>query len=548
MLNLNDYVFSKAGSYLSVDRVNEKLLITSAYGGKYYPLYAIDVEKNAEIQFEPWELTVKSGGEYKICLFGKNGLSIKGKGKPLTIEYCEAKSEYNVNFVRETKNGIAVGDTLNNGVAYLTALKGKFSYCAPMNTGEESRKYLAKRKEIRVTFGEGAEEFTAAIEQFFGCCDFSACWDLDYDEIVCAVREEYEKFEKPFFVKNETQACAVYVLWSNALPKDGYFTRTPICASRAGMTRLWSWDNVFNAIALAPYHPQLAFDQMMIPYDLIATDGRIPDAIGATAMEWTNVKPPVQGWAYQILQKKNRYFSKRSVLKEIYFPMKRNTDWWLNREKTPSYYHGNDSGADNSTCFDYSDCIETPELLALLSVQCEFLSETAEKLGLHSDVKTYKTISDDLLKSVSEDYFDGKLFVKNGDTGEKYYVDSLLPYRVLILGEKLPENMQKYIVERIKNDFLGEYGLASEALTSEKYEKDAYWRGSLWTPDQYMIAYGLNEVGESELAQEILKRYNAAILKNGFYENYDVHTGEKERCKNFSWPVCCYLGEDINVR
>lgn len=541
MLNLNDYVFSKAGSYLAVDRVNGKLLIMSAYGGKYYPLYAIKVEKSAEIQFKPWELTVKSGGEYKLCLFGKNGLFIKGKGKPLTIEYYEAKNDYNVNFVRETKNGIAVGDTINNGIAYLTALNGKFSYYAPMNTGEESRKYLAKRKEISVTFGGENEEFSAAIEQFFGCYDFSVCADADYETAVCAAREEYETFEKAFLVENETQACAVYVLWSNTLPKDGYFARTPVCSSRAGMTRLWSWDNVFNAIALAPYHPELAFDQMMIPYDLIAANGQIPDAIGATGLEWTNVKPPVQGWAYKILLKSNRYFEKRSVLKEIYFPMKRNTDWWLNRGETPSYYHGNDSGADNSTCFDRSDCIETPELLALLSVQCEILSETAEKLGLYSDVKTYKRLADDLLKRVIEEYFDGKLFIKNGVTGEKYYVDSLLPYRALILGKKLPENMQKHIVERLKNDFLGEYGLASEALKSENYEKDAYWRGSLWSPDQYMIAYGLNEIGETELACNILKRYNAAILKNGFYENYDVHTGEKERCKNFSWPVCCYL-------
>ena len=59
-----------------------------------------------------------------------------------------------------------------------------------------------------------------------------------------------------------------------------------------------------------------------------------------------------------------------------------------------------------------------------------------------------------------------------------------------------------------------------------------------------MIAYGLNEIGESALAREILNRYKSAIEKNGFYENYDAHTGEKERCKNFSWPVCCYL-EDI---
>ena len=301
MLNLGDYVFSKSGSYLAIDKKENELLIMSSYGGKYYPLYAIKIEEDAEIDMKPWELTVKSGGEYKFCFFGKNGLFIKGKKKPLTIEYREAKNDYNVNFVRETENGIAVGDTINNGVAYLTVINGKFSYSAPMNVGEESRKFLAKRKEIRVNFGGEGQDFTAAIEQFFGGYDFSACRDLTYGEAVAAAREEYEKFEKPFIENNQNAACAAYVLWCNTLPKEGYLTRTPICPSRAGMTRVWSWDNVFNAIALAPFHPELAFDQLMIPYDLIAADGQIPDAISAIGIEWTNVKPPVQGWAYNIL-------------------------------------------------------------------------------------------------------------------------------------------------------------------------------------------------------------------------------------------------------
>ena len=545
MLNLSDYVFSKSGSYLAIDKKENELLIMSSYGGKYYPLYAIKIEEDAEIDMKPWELTVKSGGEYKFCFFGKSGLFIKGKKKPLTIEYREAKNDYNVNFVRETENGIAVGDTINNGVAYLTATHGKLSYSAPMNVGEESRKFLAKRKEISVTFGVDGEDFIAAIERFFNGCDFSACGDFTYDEAVAAAREEYERFEKLFIEKKKNANVAIYVLWCNTLPKDGYLTRIPICPSRAGMTRVWSWDNVFNSIALAEYHPELAFDQIMIPYDLITADGQIPDAVSAIRTEWTNVKPPVQGWAYKILLKKNAYFGKISVLKQVYFPMKRNTDWWLNmRGKVPSYYHGNDSGADNSTCFDFCDQVETPELLALLSLQCEFLSETAQKLELYNDEKIYGKLAEELRNKACNNYFDGKIFIKDGFSGVKHYCDSLLPLRVLILGEKLPESIKNYIVERLRNDFLGEYGLASEALNSEKYEKDAYWRGSLWAPDQYMIAYGLNEIGESALAREILNRYKSAIEKNGFYENYDAHTGEKERCKNFSWSVCCYL-EDI---
>lgn len=79
MLNLSDYVFSKSGSYLAIDKKENELLIMSSYGEKYYPLYAIKIEEDAEIDMKPWELTVKSGGEYKFCFFGKNGLFIRVK-------------------------------------------------------------------------------------------------------------------------------------------------------------------------------------------------------------------------------------------------------------------------------------------------------------------------------------------------------------------------------------------------------------------------------------------------------------------------------------
>ena len=222
--------------------------------------------------------------------------------------------------------------------------------------------------------------------------------------------------------------------------------------------------------------------------------------------------------------------------------MKRNTDWWLNlRGDVPSYYHGNDSGQDNSTCYDKSEHIETAELIGLLAVQCRFLSEAAETLNYPTDKRVYAMLADELAQKAIKDYWDGeKIFTRLAETGEAYYCDALMPLRVVVLEDLLPKEMQEYIVKTIKEHHLCKGGICSEALDSPKFVEDGYWRGAVWAPDVVMFVYALRNLGYTDLANEIAENYKTSVCKYGFGENTSAITGKQLRCKGYSWAANAY--------
>ena len=235
-------------------------------------------------------------------------------------------------------------------------------------------------------------------------------------------------------------------------------------------------------------------------------------------------------------------FARNEYLSQVYFYIKRNTDWWLNFQgEIPAYFHGNDSGADNATCFDHAEHVETPELQAFLALQCKFLYQTAEKLGLKFDAVHYKKVFEELSARANDRYFDGKLFVIDVNTGEKIYSNALMPLKVIVLGDKLSKELRDYVVDQIKTRYLGNYGVASEAIDSPEYMTDGYWRGPVWGPDQIIIVSALKDIGETNLAETIKNRYKKACVEFGLGENTDVHTGKALRCKNYCWTACAVL-------
>ena len=48
----------------------------------------------------------------------------------------------------------------------------------------------------------------------------------------------------------------------------GHLRRPAMYMSKNAMASIWSWDNCFNALALVPHQPELAWDQLMVMVDL----------------------------------------------------------------------------------------------------------------------------------------------------------------------------------------------------------------------------------------------------------------------------------------
>ena len=540
MYSFDRLSYSTRGSYLVWDVRQKgilKLDMIHSHGQDIFNgVLSINYGKNAKLGFVPREISASfDGGEQKITMFGIDGTYIKGKGKDFLVEIAKTHAKFDYQVVQ---NGvIELCDFKNNSSLMFVPIKGRLELEKLRMAGQITSEFA----NVRVYPDENGE-YEFSIEVDFLDKGAVMAKGMSYEAYADANEREYAAWEKKFKCKNKYEKECAYIMWSNTIAPLGNFSTEAIVMGKAGMSNVWSWDNAFCALALADVDYRMAMDQFMVMYKHINRVGRVPDAVSQNYKVWNFVKPPVQGWMYKQMMKRNPEFATPHALEEVYFDMKRNTDWWLNlRGETPSYYHGNDSGQDNSTCYDKSEHIETAELIGLLSVQCSFLAEAAEILNYPTDKRVYAMLAEELAQKAVKDYWDGeKIFTRLSETGEAYYCDALMPLRVIVLEDKLPKEMQEYIVKTIKEHHLCRGGIASEAIDSSKFVEDGYWRGAVWAPDVVMFVYALRNLGYTELADEIAENYKSSVCKYGFSENTSAITGKQLRCKGYSWAANAY--------
>lgn len=540
MYSFDRLSYSIRGSYLVWDSRSKgvlKLDMIHSHGQDIFNgILSINYGKDARLGFVPREITAKfDGGEQNITMHGIDGTYIKGKGKDILIEIAKNHAKFDYQVIQN--DVIEFCDFKNNCSMMFVPLKGGLELEKLRVPGQITSEFA----NVHVYPDENGE-YELAIEIDFLDKGAVVAKGMSYDYYADIAERDYIAWEKKFKCKNKYERECAYIMWCNTIAPLGNFSTEAIVMGKAGMSNVWSWDNAFCSLALADVDYRMAMDQFMVMYKHINRVGRVPDAVSQNYKVWNFVKPPVQGWMYKQMMKRNPEFATPHALEEVYFDMKRNTDWWLNlRGEVPSYYHGNDSGQDNSTCYDKSEHIETAELIALLSVQCAFLSEAAEILNFKTDKRIYAQLADELAEKAAKDYWDGeKIFTRLSETGEAYYCNALMPLRVIVLEDKLPKEIQEYIVKQIKEHHLCKGGIASEALDSPMFIEDGYWRGAVWAPDVVMFVYALRNLGYTELADEIAENYKSSVCKYGFSENTSAITGKQLRCKGYSWAANAY--------
>ena len=540
MYSFDRLSYSIRGSYLVWDSRKKgvlKLDMIHSHGQDIFNgILSINYGKDAKFSFVPREISVKHAqGEQKITMFGIDGTYIKGKGKDFLVEIAKTHAKFDYQVIQ---NGVLeFCDFKNNCSMMFVPLKGRLEIEKLREAGHITSEFA----NVHVYPDENGE-YEFSIEIDFLDKGAVVARGMSYEYYADIAEKSYAEWEKKFHCKNKYDKECAYIMWSNTIAPLGNFSTEAIVMGKAGMSNVWSWDNAFCALALADVDFRMAMDQFMVMYKHINRVGRVPDAVSQNYKVWNFVKPPVQGWMYKQMMKRNPEFATPHALEEVYFDMKRNTDWWLNlRGETPSYYHGNDSGQDNSTCYDKSEHIDTAELIGLLSVQCKFLSEAAEILNYPTDKRVYEMLSRELAEKAVKNYWDGeKIFTRLSETGEAYYCNALMPLRVIILEDMLPKEMQEYIVKTIKEHHLCRGGISSEAVDSPMFVEDGYWRGAVWAPDVVMFVYALRNLGYTDLANEIAENYKNSVCKYGFSENTSALTGKQLRCKGYSWAANAY--------
>ncbi|GCB51740.1 amylo-alpha-1,6-glucosidase [Streptomyces sp. NL15-2K] len=417
--------------------------------------------------------------------------------------------------VRDTSGGQALGSA-DRGLT-ITADTGGTWEAAIEEFDSGRRPYTARK-----TFGEVVTEAEQAFTDF---ADAVAPWRSS---------------------RTPAAELAAYVLWSATVDRAGLVTRPAVLMSKHWMDKVWSWDHCFNALALAPGEPELAWNQFSLPFDHQDESGALPDSVTHSEVLYNFVKPPIHGWTLAHLRRRLPEALGRTERAETYDRLRRWTDFWLTARRAPGaalphYQHGNDSGWDNATTFDPERAVVTADLAAFLVLQLRELAALATELGLTDDARGWTRTAETVQAAMLDELWTGERFVARGAAGgHTWSSSSLLDLMPIALGEHLPENVAKTLAVRIEAH-LTAHGLATELPTSPHYRPDGYWRGPIWAPATVLIEDGLRRSGHHRLADEISARFRALCETHGFAENFDALTGTGLRDRAYTWTASGYL-------
>jgi glycogen debranching enzyme len=469
-------------------------------------------------------------------------------------------------------HGRGLGLRITAAAKALTPFSGTYFYRDPVDDAHTFTSYeTGRRYRITVLSGSvddvsGSQALGAGDRGLTVTAEAGGSWEVAVEELDSARRpynslaafgEVVETAQRSFAEFVDTVApwrsasspaaeLAAYVVWSATVRPAGLVTRPAVLMSKHWMDKVWSWDHCFNALALAPGSPDLAWDQFSLPFDHQDASGALPDSVTHSEVLHNFVKPPIHGWALRRLRHRLPEPLGQEELARTYDRLERWTDFWLTTRRAPAaalphYQHGNDSGWDNATTFDPERVIVTADLAAFLILQLHELAYMAAELGLSDDARTWTRTADTTQAAMLDQLWNGERFVARGvHSGDSWTSSSLLDLMPIALGEHLPESVSSVLAARIEAH-LTPYGLATELPTSPQYLADGYWRGPIWAPSTVLVEDGLRRAGHERLADEISARFRALCETHGFAENFDALTGTGLRDRAYTWTASSYL-------
>ncbi len=555
--------FSRAGAWMSISRLDERhgisipglYLRTNRELFSYAPLFRVELLRGIEsVSFSErmvsgaLRLEVASG-EFAEFTFDDTGC-IRFFSATLGCRLTTGHAESGICLATPAGAGLwrfawRGHCRCENSFFHLAALSGNTSFRQEW-CGRASRNndwsILPENGRAEFRLEESTQEPVAPVLP----ASFEACRDSfarEFDSFV-------DRFPQgtPF---DRARFHALYLNWSAQVAPAGLLKRRCMLVSKNKMSGMWAWDHCFNALAMASSQPELAWDQFMAMFDAQNEQGGIPDLLTPTAAMHVYTKPPVHGWIFSLMRKRNKaFFRRREISEQAYNALSGWTRYWMNfrdyaRTGLPCYCHGNDSGWDNSTLFLNPVPLASPELIAYLVLQMELLADVANDLGRAHDAQAWRAESTALLERMIDRMWDGEMFCAVTPAGERLSQsgDTLLVHLPLLLGKRLPQAIRAKMRDGMLRPgrFRTEFGLASESVTSEFYESAGYWRGPIWAPSNFIAIAGLLASGEKDTAVSLITDFCALCARHGFYENFDALTGCGNDEITLSWSVSVFL-------
>ncbi|GGA48503.1 MGH1-like glycoside hydrolase domain-containing protein [Paenibacillus physcomitrellae] len=551
--DLREQSFSTYGSYLAFSYpfdqnspFSQKVCLRILHGEferqDMYPLLLED-ESGSELPYEatgtPAECTLNAGErQLRFCYQDADNVHFTGN---CGVQITKAElGGYNRAVYRREDLWELAGDTSSLMVIVRAGRVVNESVWSPRGTGDDAiRLRIVPDETGRVDFQVQRFDLTYRPKPY-----------LPYEDNRAAKEQAFSQFlgQMPKLpeVYREAAELALYINWSSVVEPEGYVKAPAMLMTKSYMNFIWSWDYAFNALAMCQGWEQLAYDQFLAMVHVQDEDGAYPDCFNARKLIRGFVKPPVQGF---ILDRMLEFaVPPQEVLETLYGSVSRLTRWWLDfrtgEDGLPLYHHGNDSGWDNGTAFAAGVPIQSPDLCTWLILQMDFLKRMALQLGKPDEADEWNAKADSLLAAMLDVLVEGDRFTalkvpENIRTGS----NSLLLFVPLLLGERLPEELRRSMLEDLLSPgrFQTAFGFASEAVDSVYFVEDGYWRGAVWPPLAYILSEILRINGREQEARENARTFCDNCVRAGFAENYSALDGHPLRDNGYTWTTSVFL-------
>jgi len=548
-IDINHIPFSRYGAYVAIvgDEKENKIYLHSSFrrfgDDREFKVAFLDGENELPITYSatPEKVTVKTEkGNVELYIRDDRSIAIVSHGVTYKLETA-ASWAYGIQsgetFIEIIDDGHLIYDQIRvqSGKA---VLKG------------EPQEYYGNKFDYGRTViisGESVVSVTTTTDEGYPV-KMPIIPEEDCREIVA----EWEKFAAKMpkcELGGEFVSVTWFNLWGSFVRAYDMYPVDTMLMSKKFMNSVWSWDHCFNALTMAHVDKQTSLNQFNAPFIHQFSSGILPDMWNPIlGPNLAVTKPPIHGWCFSKLMK--MFDFDKATLEQTYKYLEKWTNFWMNyrdydNDGVPAYPMGCDSGWDNSTMFDKSFYMETPDLPSFLILQMRTLAEISEKLG-NADKK------EEWIKRSEKLYAD---FIKHSWNGERFASiasnshqrddnpTSLLSLMPIVLGDLLEKDKMDKLVKILVSDFLTENGPATESPKSSKYESDGYWRGPIWAPSTYLIVDGLRRGGYEDLAKDIALRYcrMSDSKAHGNYENFDALTGKGLRAPGYTWSASVYM-------
>jgi putative isomerase len=323
---------------------------------------------------------------------------------------------------------------------------------------------------------------------------------------------------------------------------------------------LFDWDTYFAAFMYSLYDEDLAYANAVEVTKGWTKEGFIPNFASAYGLKSEDrSQPPVGSLiALEIYERHKKAW----FLQEVYEELLAWNRWWPGaRECGGALCWGSDpradlldgsdhtwqaalfeSGLDNSPMYDgvpYNPATNRLEmadvgLTALYVADCNALVQIAGILGREADARELRARAQKYAAALRGlwDEKTGIYLNRRTDTGVSSPVLSPTSFYPLLAQVPTAAQAERMVKEHYFNpaEFHGEWVIPSIARNVPGFADQAYWRGRVWGPMNFLVYLGLRNYDLGEARHDLVGRSRALLLRSwrsdaAIYENYNAVTG-----------------------